>query len=403
MQTRSAQSIPARTPAPPSGAESLYPHYAYLRQETPVFHHQGTVYLTRHADCVLLLGDKRFVRRPPEGGGNPFAAGGSAPNTFERMLADWLMFMDPPRHGTVRDVFAELFRPRVVAPLAATIEAAAQELLDRMGDRDKQCDLMPAYAYALPVLVICRLLGVPEQEHERFRAWAVQLARLLDAGTRQDMEDGIPLAAEMHAWFSEKAHACRTSATANDGFSALLARAHDSGLTQDEIAWGCAFLIFAGHETVASMIGSSVLTLNQHPRELARLGQDPSLFPAAVEELLRYESPVQKLSRWSSEDILMGEYLVRRGTLVTALVGAANRDPAAFVEPERLDLSRTTNPHIAFGKGIHHCLGASLARLEARIALQALYRTYPLLQAVSHRWSDNSALRSLQHLQVTLC
>jgi len=352
-----------------------YPRYAEAQRDSPVFRTaEGSVYLTRHADCAALLGEPRFRRRPSRDAEHPFAAR----TPLDAMLSQWMLFMDPPRHDAVRAAFAPWFSAQSVSRIEGAVRAICADLIGRL---EGKADFVSAFASPLPVLVLCELLGLPAADRPRFEEWSATLTRALESGTEAEMREAVPASLAMREYF---------------------ARETMPGLSADETVYGLAFLVWAGHETTRNLLGSGVLALCEHPEELQRLRERPELARSAVEELLRYTSPVQKLSRWTMEETTFGEYEVPGGTLVTALVGAANRDPAVFADPQRLDLRREQNRHLSFGRGLHACLGAGLARLEAQVAIPALLARFSAIGVIAHRWRPNSALRGLDMLRLSL-
>ena len=355
--------------------EDPYRRYADVQRDSPVFRTaDGSVYLTRHADCAALLGEPRFRRRPAPDAQHPFAAR----TPLDAMLSQWMLFMDPPRHDAVRAAFASWFSAQSVSRSEAAVRAISTQLIGRL---EGEMDFISAFASPFPVLVLCELLGLPAADRPRFEEWSATLTRALESGSANEMRQASPASLAMRDYF---------------------ARDPIPGLTADETAYGFAFLVWAGHETTRNLLASGLLALCQNPGETRRLRERPELARGAVEELLRYASPVQKLSRWTTEETLFGDYVVPAGTMVTALVGAANRDPAAFADPQRLDVTREQNRHLSFGRGLHTCLGAGLARLEAQIALPAILARFRSIEATAYRWRPNSALRGLDMLELRL-
>jgi cytochrome P450 len=286
--------------------------------------------------------------------------------------------MDPPRHDAVRAAFAPWFSAQSASRSEAAVRAISTQLIGRL---EEESDFIPAFASPLPVLVLCELLGLPAADRPRFEEWSATLTRALESGTEAEMREAVPASLQMRDYF---------------------AREPLPGLTADETVYGIAFLIWAGHETTRNLLASGMLALCEHPDELHRLREQPDLVRSAAEEMLRYTSPVQKLSRWTTEETVFGECAIPAGTMLTALVGAANRDPAVFADPQRLDISREQNRHLSFGRGLHTCLGASLARLEAQIAITAILARFRSIEATAHRWRPNSALRGLDMLELRL-
>lgn len=372
----------------------LYRHYSIYLRETPVFRSdEGIVYLTHYNDCMELLGHDSFRRLPPAGGCSPFSEAQRAQTPFETMISNWMLFMDPPRHDVVRKAFMQPFTAKSVHQYEPLIHRIAGQLLDEL-PQEGTVEFIQSYAFPLSVLVIADILGVPQRDREQFRSWSILLAKALDTCREEDILKGAEVSLTLRGYFSDLLRE-RHTLPQN---SLLNAVADDGSLTEDERLYGCVFLLWAGHETTKILISNGILILAERPADLARLQQQPALMESAVEEMLRFESPLQKLSRWAHADFMFGEYFVPQGTLLTALIGAANRDPAVFSPPDEFDMRRTPNRHIAFGPGSHHCLGATLARCEARIALGALVSRLRCLEPVQHRWRTYSAFRSLESL-----
>ena len=378
----------------------LYQHYGSYLKSSPVFRSdEGVVYLTRHADCVELLGNDSFRRTPPAGGCNPFSETKREQSPLEVMIGHWMVYMDPPRHDVVRKAFTPFFTAKPLRQLEPIIQRTAAQLVEAL-PLDGAVEFLESYAFPLPVMVIADILGVPQQDMEQFRIWSLQLTRALDAGNEDDLLQGAAVSLALKDYFSGMlrerhslpAHSLLRTLTTGDGDS----------LTEDELLYGCAFLLWAGHETTKNLIASGILILAERPADLAALQQQPELIDGALEEMLRFESPVQKLSRWAHADCMFGDTFVAQGTLLTALIGAANRDPVVFSQPDDFDLQRVRNRHIAFGTGIHHCLGAALSRCEARFALGALLPRLRHLELAQHEWRTYSAFRSMESLHVKI-
>ena len=377
----------------------LYEHYAAWQRDTPVFRNQdGVVYLTRHADCALMFGDRRFARQADDGRANPLDNKPQAAGALHAMIANWVMFMDPPRHDIVRRAFGLALSARETELPDAAIRAIARQLIDAMAGGAAVVDFVCGFATPLPTLVICHLMGLPAADHARLNAWAIELSTALVSGAEDAMRAAAPAALAMHDYFGSF-----VASGARGGFlRSLLEAGASPGLTDAEIIDGCAFLLVAGHETTRNLIASGMLALAQNRDQLALLRDAPALRDVAVEELLRYTGPVQKISRWTRENVTIGGYDVPRATLVTGLIGAANRDPACFRDADRLDIRRSPNPHLAFGRGRHACIGRTLALREIGIAYDELLRTFGQIELIEHRWSRNAAMRSLTSLSLRM-
>jgi len=379
-----------------------YPLYHRLRAEDPVHRTiQGLWLLTRHADVVAVLRDPRMSRDPRRsaqyrllreaGGDDPFEDG--APS---------MLFDEPTHHTRLRTLVNKAFTPAAIGRLAGRVSELVDRLLDRAAETGEM-DIVDDLAYPLPVTVICELFGVPPADRARFRAWSGALVHLLDPLVATDvLERALEARSALRGYLHELV-ADRRAHPGSDLLTALIAaEAEGQRLSEAELISMCVLLLIAGHETTVNLISNGTLALLRHPVELARLAADPSLAPSAVEELLRYDSPVQLTSRHALADVEIGGRLVREGETVIAGLGAANRDPAAFADPDQLDLGRAPNRHVAFGGGIHFCLGAPLARMEARIALTALLGRVPGLALGNGEPAlrDTVTLRGLASLPV---
>jgi cytochrome P450 len=297
------------------------------------------------------------------------------------------------------------FTPRVVEGLRPRIQAIVDELLEAVGNVGTM-EVVDDLAYPLPVRVICEMLGVPPSDHLRIKQWSSDVARALDMIGAPGDPDVLARGQAGHHALAEYFMALLPERRAHprDDLLSLLIAAEEQGdkLTEGELLVTCLLLFIAGHETTVNLIGNGLLALLRNPDQLQRLRMNPALLPTAVEELLRYDSPVQRTARIPNTDVEVGGRSIPRGTLVVAAIGAANRDPAHFPDPDRLDIGRADNRHIAFGFGIHYCLGAPLARLEGQIALGTLLRRFPSLALASQvaDWRESSTLRGLRTLPV---
>jgi cytochrome P450 len=403
----------------PAARADPYPGYRRQREAAPIARGPGGVwFLMRHADCSQMLRDSRFGHtEPSEFAGNPIFSGRalSPDSLLDEQGVPVVSFLvrNPPDHTRMRRLVAKAFTPRMVALLAPRIEELVDELLDgalaaerALDPAGDGVDLIGALAYPLPVTIISELLGVPAGDHAKFQGWSRALARgldpdfLLPPNVRERQRNAR---AEFAEYFRDLAARRRTD-PGEDLFSALCSveEAGDA-LTEQELLVTCTLLLVAGHETTVNLIGNGTQALLRNPDALARFRADPSIAPNAVEELLRYDSPVQLTLRLALADAEVGGQAIARGELVLALIGAANRDPDAFSDPDRLDLDRQPTRHLAFGAGIHFCLGAPLARLEGQIALRRLLERAPALRLAGEPvWRENLVLRGLERLPVRL-
>jgi cytochrome P450 len=377
-----------------------YPTYAALRSKDPV--HWSPLLdswvVARYADVDAILRDHRRFANDPR---TRSPARGRRAESAE-LAEPSMLFLDPPDHTRLRALVSKAFTPQTIQAMAPRIRVVMADLLDQIVD-PRAFDLMEAIAHPLPVIVIAELLGVPPQDRVQFKLWSDARARTLEpTSTPREREAAVRAGQALDAYFLRIITARRT-APRHDLISALVA-VEDAGetLSERELLIMLRLLLVAGNETTTNLIGNGMLALLQHPEQLQALREDPSLLPTAVEELLRYDSPVQVDGRTAHEDVEMGGRHFRKGQRITVLIGSANHDADVFPDPERLDITRKVTSHIAFGRGIHHCLGAPLARLEGRIAFEILLERFPHLGLLTERptFKDNVVLRGLQVLPI---
>jgi cytochrome P450 len=379
-----------------------YPFYRRLRDEDPVHASPlGVWILTRYDDAVMALRDPRFGR---EGMADRLEAQlGMAPDPSRTRD---MLFRDPPDHTRLRALVSRAFTPRVVEAMRPHIQEIVDSLLDRV-ESAHAMEVIEDLAYPLPVTVICEMLGVPTSDRDVFKQWSADIARSLDAAILPAGSEVIPRGRDARAALGEYFRsliAMRRKNPQADLLSGLIAAEEEGNkLSEGELLATCMLLLIAGHETTVNLIGNGILALLRHPDQLALVRDDPALVPTAVEELLRYDGPVQRTGRMTMADVEIGGVQIPKGSVVVAVIGAANRDPAHFSDPERLDVTRRDNRHIAFGFGIHFCLGAPLARIEGQVAIGTLLRRMPALKLVSDtpEWRESSVLRGLKTLPVT--
>ena len=376
--------------------------FASLRESRPVAPVRMPAYgrawiVTRYADVRTVLTDPRLakdVHRWPGGGR-------SRPSEATGVYAH-MLHADPPDHTRLRRIVQKAFTPRRAA-LRPRAEEIAASLLDQMAAAAGDVtDLLGAYARPLPIAVLCELLAIPEAD----RAWIAVAVAAYDDRAQHDR-----LERELAAYFAELIAAKRAE-PGDDLVSALTldcdnadANGAADRLTGNELLSTVFLLVMAGFDTTVNLIASGALALLTHPGEKTRLRQDPSLLPAAVEELLRFTNPVNHANdRFTTEDVPIGDVVIPAGEWVLPAISSANRDPAQFPDPDRLDLGRDTSGHVAFGHGIHHCLGAPLARMEAEVALGALLARFPRISLAippsELRWRPVSLMNGLESLPV---
>ena len=395
----------------PAFYQDPYPTYAALRESAPVFWYEpwGQWLISRYDDIADVL------RRPDafsSVGWEHRVLGQLDPSIQEQIPAirghydtPALIHSDPPDHTRLRRSVARAFAPRNLESIRATVEELVDELLDKAGE-SRTVDLVAAFAYPLPALVIAGLLGVPTADRHLFTEWSADVvaftgsffpaerARRAEASMRE-------FQAYLHGMIRDR----RAQPEADLISQLVTATDEASAMTDEEIVATAVTLLFAGHETTANLIANGMLALFRNPDQLRRFADDPAHAPAAIEELLRYDSPVHRTRRVARHDVELGGQLINAGQPITNLLGAGNRDPLRFDEPDRLDLDRADTAHLSFGHGIHFCVGAGLSRLEAPIAFNELFRRFPSIAPASAdvpRWKENLAFHGLEALPVRL-
>lgn len=393
-------------PIDPRLFEDPYPIYKRLREGDPV--HRSYLLrgltLTRYEDVLSVFRDGRFsaddTRR--EGFEKEVArmrrAGLLDP---EESLERSMLRSDAPDHTRLRKLVSKAFTPRAVRKLEPRIEEIVTHQLDAVA-ASGSADLIAQLAFPLPVIVIAELIGVPSEDGDRFKHWSTEVVKAMGFPKIQDARDSRRAAKELQAYFETIAEERRREPR-DDLMSGLLAAEEEGDrLTGKEVFSTLNLLLIAGNETTTNLIGNGMLALLRNPDQFERLRQDPELIDGAIEELLRYDGPVQGTTRIAVEDVEIGGKVLPRGQNVVMLLGAANHDPARFVEPERLDIGREDNLHLGFGHGVHFCLGSNLARLEARYAIQALVQRFPNMKLATDApvFRPNMILRGLESLPV---
>jgi len=375
-----------------------WPFYARLREADPVHRRpDGDWILTRYADCQGVLADPRcssnpaHESRPSEG--SPARQAGS----------NLLLFLDPPDHTRLRRLVSKAFTPRRVEELRPRIAELVDALLDEV-DGEPTFNVLEALAFPLPVIVICELMGVPAEDRDSLKEWSTAASRLLDPDVEGETLElgllaGMGLAGYFDALFEE-----RRRQPQDDLVSGLVAAEEEGDrLSADELRAITVLLFIAGHETTMNLIGNGTYALLQHPDQLALVRDDPEMARSAIEELLRYDGPVHVTARVPTEDIDVGGTPIAAGERMVVALGAANRDPAQYPDPDRLDVTREDNRHLTFSHGIHFCLGASLARVEGQVAIPRLLQRFPdLALAAEPSYREHLVLRGLTELQVAI-
>jgi pimeloyl-[acyl-carrier protein] synthase len=380
-----------------------YPLYKKLREYEPVhwdpYMHSWVV--TSYAECVTVLTKYKAARTPtPE---YLDAMGLSVLAPYASMMLKQIMFMDPPEHASKRAMCAVAFTPKRMDALRQRTEAIANDLLDRVVDNGRM-DLIADFAGQFPAIVLASLLGLPLSDCANLKRWAVDVAELI--GNFEHNPDRIKALTasleEIRVYLTEKV-AEQRNAPQEGMLSALLeAEANGLKLTDEEIIANAILVCAGGLEEPANLIGCGMYSLLRDPVQLALLRDRPEIAAMAVEELIRYEAPTQHTGRLAPEDVMLGGKQIRKGSLVTVVVAAANRDPLRFNEPDQLDLTRADNRHLSFGWASHYCIGAPLARLAGQVAFTTLLQRLPALELVTTKpqWRGMAALRGIASLEV---
>ena len=362
--------------------------YEQMRCQAPVFHEP-------RSDLWMLF-DYESVKRAL----NDQESFSSNPMTANHPAPQWIIFMDPPRHTKLRALISKAFTPRVIANLEPRIKELSRELLDEQAPRGEM-DLATQYAVPLPMKVIAELIGIPIGDWARFRHWSDVILKLsyVVRGI-SDPEEAAkigaeisPVMAEIKTYLPALIEQKKTQPKEDLLTGLALAEVDGERLSEEEIIGFFQLLIVAGQETTANLINNAMLCFLEHPAEFEKLRQSPGLLPGAIEEALRYRSPIQWTFRSTRTDVEMHEQVIPKGKLLLAVMGSANRDPKTFHDPDRFDMTRDPNPHVAFGHGLHFCIGAALARMEARIALTDLMARFQRIELASDRpWEPRKAL-----------
>jgi cytochrome P450 len=391
-----------------------YAEYAWFREHDPIHFGEPSwpqwlprVSLFRFADVMSVLRSPSFgvesARLSDEIRPEGEERGPQSP--LDAVMSKFMLFRDPPDHTRLRSVANMAFTPRNVATLSPTIEKIALDLLESARAKAGPVDLISEYTYPLPVYVIGKILGVPEVDLASFREWAGVLAEAIDYQFEEDegrQERQTRSAIELYAYLTDIVQS-RRKQPKDDLISQLIhAESEEGRMTEEELVATAILLLFAGHETTTNLIGNGTFSLLQHPDQWNLLCQQPDLAANASDELLRYESPVQLTTRAAFADAEIAGVTIPRGTLIDVFLGSANRDESVFPDPDRLDITRDVGRTMAFGMGIHFCLGSALARLEGAIAFETLARHASDLElAVEHpAWRRSVVLHGLQSLPV---
>jgi cytochrome P450 len=395
-------------PADVGFIEDPYADYAELREEAPILYDEATDHwlVSRYRDVDALLRDRRFGRTylhvstheemgramPPEWHG-----------PFWDLINAGILDMEPPDHTRVRKLVSKAFTPRYVEGLRARVEAIVDELIEEIAGVG-EVDLLPTFAEPLPVTIIAEMLGVPEADRHRLRPWSADIVKMYELNPSEPAQrDSVRACIEFGDYLRGLARERRTDP--GDDLISQLVHVAEAGevLTEDELVGTCALLLNAGHEATVNATLLGWWTLFRHPDRLKELRADHSLVPTAVEELLRFQTPLPMFERWVLEPFELHGVRIPKGAELGLLFDSANHDPSVFDEPEELRLDRKPNPHLAFGAGIHFCLGAPLGRIELQTSFRALLERFPDMELVEEpRFKPNYVIRGLDGLRVRL-
>jgi cytochrome P450 len=401
---QTATSEPLFNPLSPDYIKNPYPHYVRLREHDPMHvNAHGAFVASRHADVTLVLRDKRFGKDYVERTIRRYGPKIMDEPVF-RGMSHWMLQQDPPDHTRLRGLVVKAFTARRVEDMRPRIQEIVDQTLDQIIPQGKM-DLIEDYAFRLPVTIICDMLGIPEEHREMFYKGSRDGGRILDPVplTPEEIQQANATSAMSRMYF-ENLFDLRRKNPADDLITQLV-QAEEAGdkLTNEELTANIILLFGAGHETTVNLIGNGLLALHRNPDQLALLKSTPELIGNAIEEFLRYDSSVQMTGRVALEDIEdLGGKRIPKGESVLCLLGSANHDPAVYPDhPERLDITRPNVKPLSFGGGIHFCLGAQLARIEAEIAILTLLQRLPelkLVDAANPEWRPTFVLRGLKRL-----
>lgn len=382
----------------PDFTQNPYPVYARLREEEPIAQlmfpdGQFGWMITRYEDAAEVLKDNRFIKDMTK----VFGSGSQS------IFTSNMLFSDPPDHRRLRGLVQQGFTPKLVESMREHIQQIADGLLDAIEGKDRM-SLIDDYAFPLPIIVISEILGVPIEDQDKFRVWSNSIIGASNAEEGPDVYRHMQEFTEyLGHWFA------KVRENPGDDLISQLISAEEAGekLSEQEIYGVVALLIIAGHETTVNLIGNGMISLLQHPDQLEKLRENPDLIKSAIEEMLRYNGPVEfSTSRWAGEDLEFRGNQMKRGDLVVVALDSANRDGDHFSDPDLFDITRERSRHLAFGHGIHMCLGAPLARLEGEIAINTLLRRFPNIRmredADALEWRPGMIVRGVKEIPLSL-
>jgi cytochrome P450 len=383
-----------------------YPVYTELRAHAPIWYHEPTDHwlVSRFDDVNALLRDRRFGRTYHHLATNAEMGRPEEPSShgpFWHLIRNGILDMEPPDHTRVRSLVSKAFTPRVVEAMRDPIQAMMNGLIDEIVGAG-EFDLIPSIAEPLPVAVIAELLGVPDGDRYLLRPWSANICGMYELNPSEQAARTAARASEEFSEYLRALSRQRRAAPQDDLISALAQVVeNDERLTEDELIGTCVLLLNAGHEATVNVTANGWWSLFRNPEQLARLRAEPSLVPRAIEELMRWDTPLHMFERWVLEGAEICGTHVPKGAELGLLFGSANRDPSVFDRPDALDISREPNPHVSFGAGVHFCLGAPLARLELEISFSTMLARLPRMELLEEpSWKPNYIIRGLEALRV---
>lgn len=377
-----------------------YPAYTKMRNEAPVSNvllpdGQYAWMITKYEDAVAALKDKRFIK--------DFTKLTDTDSQHGSVFSQNMLFADMPDHKRLRGLVSKAFTPQMIVGMRDRIQEITDELLDEISGKD-HVNIIDSFAFPLPIIVICEMLGIPTEDRDKFRIWSNSMIEGSDGEFAQDMEKNMN---EFIAYLGKRFAIMRKNPGEDLISKLIVSEEQGDQLTEQELYGVVSLLIIAGHETTVNFIGNGVMALLEYPEQLAMLKEQPELIHTAIEEVLRYNDPVEfSTSRWAGEDLDFKGQSIRKGDLVIVVLNSANHDPDQFKDPEIFDITRQKSKHLAFGKGIHACLGAPLARLEGEIAINSLLKRFPNMKLNIDRndlqWRAGMIVRGVKELPLSL-
>lgn len=376
-----------------------YPTYAKLREEEPISYvllpdGQYAWIITRYEDALDALKNQKFIKdftKLDNGDGH-----GS-------VFSQNMLFADMPDHKRLRGLVSKAFTPQMIAGMRGRIQEITNELLDEITGKEN-IDLIDEFAFPLPIIVICEMLGIPTEDRDKFRLWSNSMIEGSNGEYAQDIQQNMN---DFVTYLGKRFATVRENPGEDLISKLIISEEQGDQLTEQELYGVVSLLIIAGHETTVNFIGNSVMALLEHPEQFELLKREPELIKTAIEETLRYNDPVEfSTSRWAGEDLEFKGKEISKGDLVIVILNSANHDPNQFADPEILDITREKSKHLAFGKGIHACLGAPLARLEGEIAITSFFERYPDVKLNANKndleWRSGMIVRGVKELPLSL-